>query len=292
MKKGKWDIDNPPQLTGTSWKGDLEEYVRNAEPNEQQKSKNWSCAIGLQAVDGLTPSKYLLDVAKQNISGDISISEAKDLIASYYSETRNSSTDEEECDIVASRIAEILGERTFNFSPAYLQNIHERLFKGLIEHAGDYRKYNITKKEWVLKGDTVAYSSYEMIKPTVEYDFQEDKKIDYDKLGDEEALDAVAKFISGIWQIHPFPEGNTRTTAVFAFKRLGSLGFKVNYAPFESNSWYFRNSLVRANYRNRDAGVVADDSFLKLILRNAMFGENNELKNRCLHIDWVSDKQP
>lgn len=286
MEKGKWDIDNLPIISDSSWQEDLNGYIQNAEPDKKQKSDNWSVAIGLQAVDGLTPSKYLLDVAKQNIAGEITIEEAKSLISSYYSEAQSDLKDEEECDVVAARIAEILGEKTFNFSPAYLQNIHERLFKGLIKHAGDFRKFNITKKEWILKGDTVAYSSYEMIKSTLEYDFQEDKKINYDKLDAEQTLDAIAKLVSGIWQIHPFPEGNTRTVAVLLIKRLNYLGFNVNNEPFENNSWYFRNSLVRANYRNREAGIVASDVFLKLLLRNAMLGEHNELKNRRLHIDW------
>ena len=289
METDKWDINNPPILTGTSWQEDLEEYIRDAEPDEAQKSANWSVAIGLQAVDGLTPSKYLLEVAKKNITGEISIDKAKNLISKYYSEKYNVSPEDkqsEECDIVSSRIAEILSEKAFNFSPLYLKNIHQRLFKGIIRHAGEYRTYNITKKEWILKGDTVLYSSFEMIAPTLEYDFQEEKKIDYDKLDNEQTLRAIAKFVSSIWQVHPFEEGNTRTTVVFMIKRLNSLGFNVSNEPFQNDSWYFRNSLVRANYRNREAGIAADDSFLKLILRNAMFGESNVLKNRYIHVEW------
>lgn len=292
MSKDKWDINNQPVLDGAVWHEDLKSYLRDTEPDVKQKSANWSCAIGLQAVDGLVPSEYLLDVAKSNINGKISIKQAKSLISSYYSEKREDqsfSDENKECDIVSSRIAEILGEKTFNFSPAYLKNTHERLFEGLIKKAGSFRDYNITKKEWILKGDTVAYSSYDMIESSLEYDFSEDKKNNYDQLNDTQILNAIAKFISGIWQIHPFGEGNTRTCVVFMIKRLTSLGFRVNNEPFQNDSWYFRNALVRANYRDRDLGVTADDSFLKLILRNAMFGENNVLRNRYMHIDWTKD---
>ena len=288
MTEDKWSIDNPPKLVGASWQEDLEAYIKNAEPSKKEKSANWGAAIGLQAVDNLKPSKYLLEVASKHIEGEISIATAKDLIASYYqsSKGRNENVGTKECDIVSTRIAEILGEETFNFSPAYLKNVHAKLFHGVIKHAGSYRKFNITKKEWVLKGQTVAYSDWEMIKPSIEYDFNEDKKIDYDKLSNEEALNAIANFISGIWQVHPFEEGNTRTTAVFLVKRLNALGFQVSNDIFQDNAWYFRNSLVRANYRDRSAGISADTSFLNRILRNAMFGETNILRNRYMHIDW------
>lgn len=56
---------------------DFDSYIRQVEPSKQEKGKNWATAIGLQKVDGLTPSKYLYETAKRNIEGEISIEEAK-----------------------------------------------------------------------------------------------------------------------------------------------------------------------------------------------------------------------
>ncbi|WP_304302826.1 Fic family protein, partial [Phocaeicola plebeius] len=164
--------------------------------------------------------------------------------------------------------------------------IHKRLFEGLYKHAGQIRNYNITKKEWVLDGDTVIYSDYEMIRPTLEYDFAQEKSTDYPATNAEQALQRIGKFISGVWQIHAFGEGNTRTIAVFLMKYLKTFGFKVDNDIFKKHSWYFRNALVRANYNNYTKGVSADAGFLDMFLRNMLFGENNPLSNREMHINF------
>jgi len=270
---------------------DFESYIREGEPDKKEKSIAWSIATGLQQVDGLTPSAYLYKTAKRNIEGEISIEEAKKLIDSYY-ESKTSRTedddDTEEADKVSTRITELLSEKSFSFTPNQLLSIHERLFKGVFYKvkAGKFRDYNITKKEWVLNGDTVLYANADLINETLKYDFETEKNFDYSKLSKEDAVKHITRFVANIWQIHPFGEGNTRTTAVFTIKYLRSLGFNVNNEPFEKHSWYFRNALVRANYTNMQKGIYMNTEYLEKFFRNIMLGENNELKNRYTHIDY------
>lgn len=257
------------------WGFELEEYIREGEPDKAARADAWQTAIGLQAVDGLKPSRYLIETAQENIEGDISMEEAERRIEGYY-KARDKRTEKEleteEADIVSSRIAKILSERTFSFSPATWKAIHGQLFKGLIKNAGQYRDYNISKNEWVLKGDTVRYAAWDTIKETVDYDFGTERDFSYRGLSMQGVADHIARFTSNIWQIHPFPEGNTRSTAVFIIKYLNSLGYKVNNEPFAKHSWYFRNSLVRANYNNLAKGVVADPQFLEAFFRNLLLG--------------------
>lgn len=266
---------------------DFDEYIKGSNPSRREKSYAWQTAIGLQNVDGLKPSDYLVQTAKQNIEGDISIDEVKQLIDNYYeSKAARGESDKrtEEADKVSARITEILTEKTFNFTPDYLIQIHKRLFTGIFDLAGVIRPYNITKKEWVLDGDTVLYSSFDMIRQTLEYDFREEKNVDYSSLDATQAVKQICKFISGIWQIHPFCEGNTRCTAVFAIKYLRNFGFSVNNEAFALNSWYFRNALVRANYVNYSKNVTATPLFLEHFFDNLLFGAKHELLNRNLHI--------
>ena len=213
------------------WGFELEEYIREGEPDKAARADAWQTAIGLQAVDGLKPSRYLIKTAQEHIEGDITIDEAEQRIEGYYKARDKRSEVEletEEADVVSSRIAKILSERTFSFSPATWKSIHGQLFKGLIKDAGTYRDYNITKNEWVLKGDTVRYASWDSIKDTVDYDFGIERDFSYKNLPMRDVAGHIAKFTSGIWQIHPFSEGNTRSTAVFIIKYLNSLGYRVN----------------------------------------------------------------
>ena len=270
---------------------DFESYIREGEPDKKEKSIAWSIATGLQQVDGLTPSAYLYETAKRNIEGEISIEEAKKLIDTYY-ESKTSRTkdddDTEEADKVSTRITELLSEKSFSFTPNQLLSIHERLFKGVFYKvkAGKFRDYNITKKEWVLNGDTVLYANADLINETLKYDFETEKNFDYSKLSKEDAVKHITRFVANMWQIHPFGEGNTRTTAVFTIKYLRSLGFNVNNEPFEKHSWYFRNALVRANYTNMQKGIYMNTEYLEKFFRNILLDENNELKNRYTHIDY------
>ncbi|MCM1286244.1 MAG: Fic family protein [Acetobacter sp.] len=277
-----------------NWQFELTEYIKQGEPNRAERSESWKTAIGLQDVDGLKTSVYLLDTAKEHIEGKIDIATVQKRVNSYYEQQNVRQAVEdgtEEADKVAARIAEMLNENTFQFSPAEFKAIHRRLFSDVFKHAGEIRTYNITKKEWVLKGDTVLYASFDSINDTLDYDFDIEKKFSYEGLSTAESVKHIAKFIAGIWQIHPFCEGNTRATAVFIIKYLKSFGFDVNNDLFSVNSWYFRNALVRANYNNVKNGIIATTKYLELFFENLLLGKNNELKNRYLHIDFQSDIQ-
>ena len=275
-------------MSKEKWNLELSEYIKQGEPEKQEKAKTWETAIGLQDVDGLKPSEYLLDTAKEHIEGNINIDEAKKRINSYYEQSneRNNEDNTEEADKVSVRIAEILSEKAFNFSPTEMLNIHKRLFTGIYKEAGKYREYNFTKKEWILNDDTVTYSSYEAIKETIEYDFNQEKNFSYKDLSLDDTISHLSRFISNIWQVHPFCEGNTRTTAVFLIKYLRTFGFNVNDEIFADNSWYFRNALVRANYKNYEKNVFEDITFLEKFFYNLLTNTKYELKNRYMHIDY------
>lgn len=271
----------------------FDEYIRQGEPGKRDRASYWQTAIGLQDVDGLKTSPYLHETARRHIEGEISIDEAGRLINAYYEtkSDRSESTDDarsQEADKVSQRITKLLEEQTFSFAPYELISIHRRLFEGIYSHAGRFRDYNITKKEWVLDGDTVLYSGYELIKDTLEYDFGQEKNYDYTQVVADDALRHIAHFVSGIWQIHPFGEGNTRTIAVFTIKYLRKFGFNVLNDPFKEHSWYFRNALVRANYSNIPKKIYPTIEWLERFFRNMLLGEENELKNRYLHIRYQS----
>ena len=271
-------------------KDPFKEYLRESEPDKAHKGYAWSTAIGLQAVDGLKPSKYLIDTAIQNIEGKITMKEAQSLIDSYYEEKPAHLSDDErteEADKVSSRIAEILSETAFSFSPNEYIAIHRKLFQGIYKHAGKIRDYNITKKEWVLDGATVMYGSASELRDTLEYDFSQEKDFSYKGLSMDEIIHHLAVFISRLWQIHIFGEGNTRTTAVFFIKYLRTLGFSATNDIFAENAWYFRNALVRANYTNLQKGIYETTEYLEAFLRNLLLDEKNELHNRNLHISGL-----
>jgi len=272
---------------------DFEEYIRQVEPAKREKSYAWSTAIGLQQVDGLTPSDYLLEVAKKNIEGKISLNKAQALIDSYY-ESKTERTDDkdetEEADKVSARIAQVLSEKAFSFSPSFLIAIHKRLFERVFKHAGEIRKYNISKKEWVLNGDSVLYGPAFELRRALDYDFEREREFNYSGLSMDEIVRHLAFFVSRLWQIHAFCEGNTRTTAVFTIKYLRSMGFKVGNDIFAKNSWYFRNALVRANYKNLDKKIEEEPEYLEKFFRNMLMGEHNELRNRYLHVDYKKVK--
>ena len=279
-------------MPNQNWQFELEAYIKQGEPSRIEKSEAWQTAIGLQAVDGLNTSEYLLDTAKDHIEGKITIDEAQKRIYSYY-EQRTTRTEIEnetkEADIVSARITKLLGEKAFQFSPAEWITIHRRLFDGVFDHAGQIRQYNITKKEWVLNGDTVIYADWNSIRETLDYDFATEKQFSYEGLSIEAAVKHLAKFASDIWQIHPFCEGNTRATAVFMIKYIKTFGFRVNNDAFRENSWYFRNALVRANYNDLQKGVHSTTKFLELFFSNLLLGTSHELKNRYMHVDFADE---
>ena len=271
---------------------DFGEYIRQGEASKAERADAWRTAIGLQAVDGLAPSGYLIETAKEHIEGGIGIDEAYARMQSYYEE-RASRDDvdagEMEADLVSSRIAKTLSDKAFTFSPVQLKVIHRFLFEGLLGDAGEYRSYNVTKREWVLDGDTVFYASCGSIADTLRYDFEREAEFDYASADNFATARRIASFISGIWQIHPFSEGNTRTAAVFAIKYLNSMGCSIDNEQFEKHSWYFRNALVRANYSNRAKGVTSTRRYLDMFFDNLLLGGKHELRNRCLHVDYEKE---
>ena len=276
-------------MSDTKWQYELEAYIKQGEPSKIEKSEAWQTAIGLQDVDGLKTSEYLLDTAKDHIEGKISIEEADSRIISYYEQkaARNElNSNTQEADIVSTRIAKLLGEKAFVFSYTEWLTIHKKLFENLFKHAGTIRSYNISKKEWVLKGDTVIYAPCDSIMNTLEYDFSKEKNFSFEGLSVDACVKHLAKFTSDIWQIHPFCEGNTRATAVFIIKYLKTFGFKVNNSTFENHSWFFRNALVRSNYSNVQNGIYATTKFLEMFFSNLILNTDFELKNRFMHVDY------
>ena len=276
---------------------DFDEYIRQGEPNKKEKAYIWQTAIGLQAVDGLSTSEYLKEAAKRNIEGEVTVDEVGRLIKSYYqSKTQREPDDDEkeEADHAAANISKILSARALDFSTAGYISLHRRIFEGVFKHAGKIRDYDITKKEWVLNGDTVNYLNSEDLRRALDYDIEQERQFSYKGLSTDEMIAHIARFVSGIWQIHAFGEGNTRTTAVFAMQYLRSIGFDINNDLFAKHSWYFRNALVRANYKNARLGIDYTPIYLERFFRNLLLGEQWDLRNRYLHIQATEEwkKQP
>ena len=267
---------------------DFDAYIRQVEPSARQSAADWQTAIGLQQVDGLRPSQYLLDVAQRNIEGDITIDEVRQMLDTYYQNKSNRTPGDDdvfECDKASANIKKILAANTFAFNANGFIATHRRIFEGVFKHAGELRKYDITKKEWVLRGDTVSYLNWEDLRRAIDYDIRQEKEFNYKGLTVEEKINRICRFVSGLWQIHPFREGNTRTTAVFTIQYLRSMRYDVTNDMFKSHSWYFRNALVRANYKNVRLGIDYDFSFLERFFRNLLLDEHNELKNRYMLIN-------
>ena len=266
---------------------DFDAYIRQGEPDKKEKASIWRTAIGLQAVDGLQTSEYLLETALKHIEGEIDIDEARQLIQTYYqSKTQHDVTDDDmqEADKVSANITKILSSQTLDFSAKGYIALHRRIFEGVFKHAGKVRDYNITKKEWVLDGDTVHYLNWEDLHRALDYDIEQERQFIYKGLTTDQLIKHIAHFVSDIWQIHAFGEGNTRTTAVFAILYLRDLGYKVENDMFAQHSWYFRNALVRANYRNAVEGIDYAPEYLERFFRNLLLGEQWDLRNRYLHI--------
>ena len=266
---------------------DFDEYIRQGEPQQKERAEAWRVAIGLQAVDGLKTSEYLHETARRNIEGEISIDEARELIKTYYITKTNHAPDDDEkqeADQVSANITKILSYSSLDFSTKGYIALHRRIFEGVFKHAGQMRNYDITKKEWVLNGDTVNYLNWEDLRRALDYDIEQERNFIYKGISPDNLISHISRFISGIWQVHAFREGNTRTTAVFAILYLRDIGFDVANDMFAEHSWYFRNALVRANYRNARKGIDYSPIYLERFFRNLLFGEQWDLRNRYLHI--------
>lgn len=267
---------------------DFEQYIKQNEPDKKERVYAWQTAIGLQAVDGLKTSDYLRDTACKHIEGDISIDEARELIKSYYLSKSNREPDEDgtrEADIVAANITKILSVRTLDFSTNGYVSLHRRIFDGVFKFAGHIRDFDITKREWVLDGDTVNYLNWEDLRRAIDYDIEQERNFNYIGLSSDEIIKHITRFVSNLWQIHAFGEGNTRTTAVFTIQYLRSIGFDVSNNLFADHSWYFRNALVRANYKNVQKGIDYTPVYLERFFRNLLLGDGWDLRNRYLHIN-------
>ena len=269
----------------------FENYYLSHRPNERERAENWAIAIGLQKVDGLTPSEHLISVAKKHIEGKISSEKAVRLVDRYY-ETKSGHDepeDKKEADRVSARINQIIEEDGFYLSPTYLTGLHGLIFEGVFPHAGAIREVNLRKREWVLRGDSVTYGHAPVIEKTLEYDFDREKNYSYVRKSKKKIVEHFTRFIAGIWQIHPFREGNTRTIAVFAIKYLQSMRIAATNELFAENSWYFRNALVRANYDNPLKGIAKDFGPLERFFGNLILGEQNELKSRYLLVGLTEE---
>jgi fido (protein-threonine AMPylation protein) len=266
---------------------ELSGYFEAKEPGPRERADAWATAIGLQKVDGLSPSRYLVSLAKRHIEGEITQRDAHRLLKEYY-EAHDEQGDVdpalEEPDKVSERIVALINEPAFAFSPETLKSIHRRLFRGVLPGAGDYRTTNLRKHEWVLNEDSVTYAAHEDIAALLKSDFRDESEFDYAGRPAEEIIPHFASFVACIWQRHPFREGNTRTTAVFAVKYLRQLGYAVQNNMFAENSWYFRNALVRANYMGLGRRAGRTTAYLVAFFRNLLLGEKNELKSRYLRI--------
>lgn len=262
---------------------DFNQYIRQGEPAQKDRAEAWRVAIGLQAVDGLKTSEYLQQTARRNIEGDITIDEARELLKQYYiSKTTHNS---EEADKVSVNITKILSSGTFDFSANGIISLHRRIFDGVFKHAGRIRDYDISKKEWVLEGASVSYLNWEDLLRALEYDIEQERSFCYKGISRDEMIAHLTGFVSRIWQTHAFCEGNTRTTAVFTIQYLRSVGFDINNDLFADHSWYFRNALVRANYKNLVKGIDYSPVYLERFFRNLLLGEHWDLRNRYLHIN-------
>ena len=291
-------MEKDEEMTGERYL-DFDEYIRHGEPSRREAAYAWSTAIGLQAVDGLKTSEYLHETARRNIEGEITIDEARQLIKSYYqNKTVRTQDDEdmEEADRVSANIVKILSQPTFAFNTNGYISVHRRIFEGIFKHAGQLRTYDITKKEWILRGDTVNYLNWEDLRLAIDYDLEQERHYSYTNLSPNEMVKHIAYFVSALWQIHPFREGNTRTTAVFTIQYLRTLGFNVTNDMFAKHSWYFRNALVRANYSNYQQKIMRNTDFLERFFRNLLMGEHHELRNRYLIInppnEWKEQSTP
>lgn len=262
-------------------------YFEAKEPGRRERAEAWATAIGLQKVDGLTPSRYLVETAKAHIEGSITQVEAQQRIRAYYEakdEVLRPDPSKEEPDKVSERMVAVINDGGFEFTPEYYISIHRKIFSGFLSSAGKLRVNNIGKREWVLKDESITYGDKDSLLSSLVRDFQEEREFDYGGQPPESIIPHFVRFIAQIWQVHPFAEGNTRTTAVFAIKYLRSLGYRVTSNMFKDHSWYFRNALVRANYADYQRGVKREWGYLEAFFRNLLLGETNELKSRYLLI--------
>ena len=263
----------------------INEYKEEYKPVNYVKQLQWDMAIGLQKVDDLKPSKYLEKLSEENTNGNLTIKQVEEELRKYYIEKdrkQELNKDELECDFVSARIVHLLQTDNFELSVDYLRYIHKYLFQDVYDFAGEFRKINFSKHEKILNNDSVAYGDCATLTESLEYDISKELEKDYKEMNIVEVINNIVKFSSSIWQVHPFREGNTRTTALFIEKYLISLGYNVDNTLFKDKSVYFRNALVRSNYFNNDLEIKEDNSYLIRFYENLLLGKNNNLHSKDL----------
>ena len=271
----------------------VNDYVETETPKNYTKQQEWDMAIGLQEVDDLKPSKYLEKLLQENVLGEKSIYEVEDELKRYYAVQEKSNEvnhDELECDLVSTRIVQLLEEKSFELSVDYIKYIHEYLFKDVYEFAGKFRNVDFSKSERILNNDSVAYGDHNLLEQSLEYDISLEKNKNYKEMNIVDVINNITDFSSRIWQTHPFREGNTRTTALFVEKYLLSLGYNVDNTLFKDKSVYYRNALVRSNYFNNDLNVNEDKSYLIKFYENLLLGKNNNLHSKDLIVEELFNK--
>src|SRR5574344_2385158 len=268
-------------------------YEEIATPKNYVKQLQWDMAIGLQEVDNLKPSKYLEKLLQDNITGELSIYEVENELKNYYvnKENKQVNQNELECDFVSTRIVQLLEQDNFELSVDYFKYIHKFLFQDVYEFAGEFRKIDFSKHEKILNNDSVAYGDSKSLKESLAYDIEREKNKNYKDMSIVDVINNITDFSSRVWQVHPFREGNTRTTALFIEKYLISLGYDVDNTLFKDKSVYFRNALVRSNYFNNYLNIKEDNSFLIKFYENLLLGKNNNLHSKDLIVEELFDKK-
>ena len=260
-------------------------YQEKTYPKGYIKQLQWDMAIGLQQVDNLKPSKYLEQISKKNVSGELTIEEVEQSLREYYTtkeQQKDINHNELECDFVSMRIVELLDQDNFELSLNYLKYAHKYLFQDIYEFAGEFRKIDFSKHEKILNNDSIAYGDSKTLSESLEYDISLEKEKNYNDMSIVEVIKNITDFSSNIWQVHPFREGNTRTTAVFIEKYLISLEYNVDNSLFKDKSVYFRNALVRSNYFNNKLNIKEDKTYLIKFYENLLLGKNNNLHSENL----------
>ena len=271
----------------------INKYEEINKTSEYIKQQEWEMAIGLQQVDNLKPSKYLEKLINENIIGKLSLEQVKRELRTYYIEKEKKNEvnhNELECDFVSTRIVELLQEDKFELSVEYLKYVHKYLFQDVYEFAGNFRMVDFSKPEIILNNDSVAYGDSRTLKESLEYDISLELEKNYKDMNMVEVIKNITKFSSNIWQVHPFREGNTRTTALFIEKYLISLGYNIDNSLFKEKSIYYRNALVRSNYFNNELDVKEDSSYLIKFYENLLLGKNNNLHSEDLIVKKLFKK--
>ena len=260
-------------------------YIEEKRSQNYVKQLQWDAAIGLQEVDSLKPSKYLKKLSEENVNGEKTIYEVEHELKEYYIEKEkinDINQNELECDLVSTRIVQLLEDEKFELSVDFLRYIHGYLFKDIYDFAGQFRKIDFSKHELILNNDSALYGDCKTLKESLEYDISLERVKNYKEMNIVEVINNITDFSSRIWQTHPFREGNTRTTAIFIIKYLISLGYQVDNTLFKDKSVYFRNALVRSNYFNNEKNVKEDNSYLIKFYENLLLGKNNNLQSKDL----------